>query len=187
VAIVPGDLFLYQQKAEPVAVTVAPDLVQWRPIYPDRVLRPRVSLVSGGVEPFNVALVPVVNPAEVPVWLPTFPHRVPPGRVVHPWAIGFMAAGIGFAPVRESQEPVEVLFQYGAVPVRASQIPVEALWQYALANRVVRASQISVEILYPFGCFIFQPPPPGGCPVAFTIDTAPADVACPAETFNDQG
>lgn len=121
-------------------------------------------------------------------WWPHYPDKIDPPKGIHPAHLGYFASGIGFAPVRESQEPVENIFAYatGVLPIRESQEPVEALWQYASGIRVLRASQIVVEIIYPFGCFTFQPPPAGGCP-APNPDAAPTDPACETPTFNSVG
>ena len=119
-------------------------------------------------------------------WFPIYPDKIDPPKGIHPAHLGYFGSGIGFVPVRESQEPAEVIFQYGVVPVRESQEPVETLWQYGIASRVARASQIVVEIIYPFGCFTFQPPPAAGCPVP-EPDAAPTDPACATPTFNSVG
>lgn len=126
------------------------------------------------------------TPVQREQWQPIFPDWIEPKRGLHPAHYGFIAGGTGFSPVRESQEPVETIFAYADVPVRESQEPVEAVWQYGATIRVLRASQIPVEIIYPFGCFTFQPPPTGGCP-APDPDAAPTDPACATPTFNSVG
>jgi hypothetical protein len=123
---------------------------------------------------------------EVQQWYPIYPDYIDPEEGIHPAELGWFTAGVLFSTVRESQEPVELVFVYGAVPTRESQEPVEVLHQYAIGIRRVRASQIPVEIIYPFGCFTFQPPPPGGCPVP-EPDPAPTDPACPTPPFNTLG
>lgn len=135
-------------------------------------------------QPINA---PPAEPDRVPVWLPHFPDRLYPPRALHPAHYGYYASGIAFAGVRESQEPVELVFIYGDPYVRESQEPVEIIEQPDLTIREARASQVPVEIIYPFGCYTYQPPPPPGCVVEFPIDQAPADAGCPAPTFNDVG
>lgn len=126
------------------------------------------------------------SPVQREHWFPIYPDKIDPPKGIHPAHLGFIAGGTGFSPVRESQEPVELVFAYDIVPARESQEPVEIVWQYDIGIRVARASQIVVEIIYPFGCFTFQPPPTGGCP-APDPDAAPTDPACPTPTFNSVG
>ena len=103
-------------------------------------------------------------PAEL-TWLPHYPDRVPHRRPIYaPFASAAPFVIGSTEPLRVSQIPTELIFQYGSVLTRISQAPVETLFQYTITLRRTRVSQIAVEIIYPFGCFIFVPPLPNPCP-----------------------
>lgn len=110
-------------------------------------------------------------------WAPRYPDMVPHRRTVYAPAVFSGLLGISGGPVRVSQLPVETIFQYGSVLTRLSQLPVETVFAYAVTIRQVRVSQLAVEICYPFGCFVFVPPPPPACPAP---DPGPSagDPAC---------
>ena len=109
---------------------------------------------------------PTPPPAVELSWQPIYPDRVPhrrsitaPFSSVAPFIVG------GVLPLRVSQLPAEVVFQYGSVLTRTSQLPVEIVFAYAQNIRWARVTQIAVEVVYPFGCYLYVPPLPEPCPV----------------------
>jgi hypothetical protein len=79
------------------------------------------------------------------------------------------------SPLRVSQSPLEILDQYPTT-ARVSQAPVETAIQWTAPQVGGRLSQAPVEIIYPFGCYIPQPPP---CPQEFPIEEDGGG-SCPA-------
>ena len=131
-------------------------------------------------EPLVKAAVDPPEPPPAPLtWQPIYPDTVPHRRTIYapfssaaPFVVG------STEPLRVSQLPAEVAFQYGSVLTRASQLPVEIAFAYTVNIRWTRVTQIVVEIVYPFGCYVYVPPLPASCPVP-NPDTE-SGVACTA-------
>ena len=133
-------------------------------------------------EPLIKATVDPPDPPAPPVelmWQPRYPDTVPHRRTIY--APSVLAAPFIMSstePLRVSQLPAEVAFQYGSVLTRASQLPVEIAFAYTMNIRWTRVTQIVVEIVYPFGCYVYVPPLPASCPVP--NPDAGGGVACTA-------
>lgn len=99
-------------------------------------------------------------------WQPHYPDRVPHRRSIYaPFSSVAPFVASSTEPLRVSQLPAEVAFQYGSVLTRVSQLPIEITFAYTMNIRWTRVSQIAVEIVYPFGCYAYVPPLPATCPV----------------------
>ena len=175
-------IFQYQALAEPLIKAAVnppeppapPVELMWQPRYPDYVSHRR-SIYA----PF-VSVAPIIELPPGPLtWQPHYPDRVPHRRSIYAPSVNiapFIVGGV--LPLRVSQLPAEVVFQYGSVLTRASQLPVEIAFAYTQNIRWTRVTQIVVEIVYPFGCYIYVPPLPASCPVP-NPDTE-SGVACTA-------